>query len=266
LVFSDPPHTIIIQQHLSPCKVFKGEFAKFFQHDWRASFFSHLEQGLEECRNPTSKEREDDIHTPEMGTWESSETFKNLELNCRGQNTLPWTVLYTVGNVLKRRCLKWPLMGHSDICSTSYVWKKGQESNCRESNWQFDSRPLKGWFPSFQETCDIPLESSQRGLQLCFRPHCNRRSTQEVMHPQSCGTPSCCNFGTPSGTPGTKSHLDVAPVKWRRIYYMGEGGGFPRVWAVVSFVSPKSPMVRPSTKGAPESELTNSWLVGCRSE
>jgi hypothetical protein len=29
-------------------------------------------------------------------------------------------------------------MGHLDICSTSYVQKKG-----RESNWQFDSRPLK---------------------------------------------------------------------------------------------------------------------------
>ncbi len=47
---------------------------------------------------------------------------------------------------------------------------------------------------------------------------------------------------------------------------MGEGGGFPQVQAVVSFVSPKSPVVRPNTKGALESELTNLWLVGCRSE
>jgi hypothetical protein len=47
---------------------------------------------------------------------------------------------------------------------------------------------------------------------------------------------------------------------------MGEGGGFPRVRAVVSLVSPKSPVVRPSTKGAPESELSNLWLVECRSE
>ncbi len=29
-------------------------------------------------------------------------------------------------------------MGHSDICSTCYVQKKGWKSN-----WQFDSRPLK---------------------------------------------------------------------------------------------------------------------------
>jgi hypothetical protein len=42
---------------------------------------------------------------------------------------------------------------------------------------------------------------------------------------------------------------------------MGEGGGFLRVRAMVSLVSPESPMAYPSTKGAPESELTN-LLVG----
>jgi hypothetical protein len=47
---------------------------------------------------------------------------------------------------------------------------------------------------------------------------------------------------------------------------MGEGGGFPRVWPVVNLVNPKSPMARPSTKGVPENELTNLWLVGCRFE
>jgi hypothetical protein len=47
---------------------------------------------------------------------------------------------------------------------------------------------------------------------------------------------------------------------------MGEGGGFPRVQAVVNLVSPKSHVACLSTKGAPESELTNWWLVGCRSK
>jgi hypothetical protein len=90
------------------------------------------------CRNPTLKDCEDDTHTPEMGTWESFGTLEDLEFDCRGQNTLPWGFLYTVGKVLKRRCRKWPRMSHLDVCSTSYVRKKG-----RESNWQFDSRPLK---------------------------------------------------------------------------------------------------------------------------
>jgi hypothetical protein len=74
---------------------------------------------------------------PEMGTWESSGTPENSEFHCRGQNTLPWGVLYTIGKFLKCRCRKWPRMSHLDICSTSYVWKKGQKSNL-----QFDSRPL----------------------------------------------------------------------------------------------------------------------------
>ncbi len=60
---------------------------------------------------------------------------------------------------------------------------------------------------------------------------------------------------------GTKSHSDVSAVERRREYYMGEGGGFPQVWAVVSFVSPELPVACPSTKGAPKSELTN-LLVG----
>jgi len=42
---------------------------------------------------------------------------------------------------------------------------------------------------------------------------------------------------------------------------MGEGGGFPRVRAVVSLVNPELPMACPSTKGALECELTN-LLVG----
>jgi len=42
---------------------------------------------------------------------------------------------------------------------------------------------------------------------------------------------------------------------------MGEGGGFPRVRAVVSLVSLELPMACLSTKGALECELTN-LLVG----
>jgi hypothetical protein len=42
---------------------------------------------------------------------------------------------------------------------------------------------------------------------------------------------------------------------------MGEGGGFPRVQAVVSLVSPELPVACLNTKGVPESELTN-LLVG----
>ncbi len=70
--------------------------------------------------------------------------------------------------------------------------------------------------------------------------------------------------GLPLGSRKTKSYLDVAPVESCRIYYMGEGGHFPRVRAVVSLMSLESPVPCPSTKGVPESELTNLWLVECR--
>jgi hypothetical protein len=39
-----------------------------------------------------------------------------------------------------------------------------------------------------------------------------------------------------SGVPGEKSHLDVDPMERCRVYYKGEGGGFPQVRAVVSLV------------------------------
>jgi hypothetical protein len=81
---------------------------------------------------------EDETRTPKSGNMESSGTSKTLELNFRGQNTSPWGFLYTVRNFLKSRYRKWPRMSHSDIYNTSYVRKKG-----RESNWQFDSQPLK---------------------------------------------------------------------------------------------------------------------------
>ncbi len=59
------------------------------------------------------------------------------------------------------------------------------------------------------------------------------------------------------GSPGIKSHSNVGAAERRKEYYMGEGGGFPQVRAVVNLVSPESPVACPSTKGAPESELTN---------
>jgi hypothetical protein len=39
------------------------------------------------CHNPTLRECEDEIHTPEMGTWESFGTPEILEFDRRGQNT-----------------------------------------------------------------------------------------------------------------------------------------------------------------------------------
>jgi len=100
------------------------------------------------------------------------------------------------------------------------------------------------WFACVQVTWNISLESSWQGLQLCFRPHLDRRFPHKVMGPQSHGSPNFGNFGTP----GTKCHLDVGLLQRHKVYYKGEGGGFPQVRAVVSLVSLSLPVIHPSTK------------------
>jgi hypothetical protein len=44
--------------------------------------------------------------------------------------------------------------------------------------------------------------------------------------------------------------LDVGLVEKHRVYYKGEGGGFPQVRAVVNLVSSSLLMVCPSAKSA----------------
>jgi len=59
----------------------------------------------------------------------------------------------------------------------------------------------------------------------------------------------------------TESHSDVGAMERRREYYMGEGGGFPRIWAVVSLVNLGLPVACPNIKGALDCKLIN-LLVG----
>jgi hypothetical protein len=177
-------------------------------------------------------------HTPENGTWESTGTPKNSERNWRGQNTLPWGVLYTVGKVLKCRCSKWSRMSHLDICRTSYGRKKG-----RESNWQFDSRPLKVRNRPDSGACRSSVthrwkalkENYNFGLNLVLIQVRGEKLWASKVPRVQTGTVSGLHFGSP----GKNSHLDASAAESYKEYYMGEGGGFPWVWAVVSQVNPR---------------------------
>jgi hypothetical protein len=53
------------------------------------------------------------------------------------------------------------------------------------------------------------------------------------------------------GSLRTKCHLDVGLVERQRVYYKGEGDGFPQVRAMVSLVSSSLPVAHPSTKSVP---------------
>jgi hypothetical protein len=57
-------------------------------------------------------------------------------------------------------------------------------------------------------------------------------------------------------------HSDVASATSRREYYMGEGGGFPRVRAVVSLVCPSARGKSQHQKGVPNAKLTScGWFL-----
>jgi hypothetical protein len=184
---------------------------------------------------------------PKVGTWESRRTPKTLELDFRGQNNLPRGVFYTVGKFLKCRCQKWPCMSHSDIWSTSYGRKKG-----RESNWQFDSWPLKvGNRPdpgvyrwSATHRWKAIEESNKFALDLIPI----RGLSWELWASKVPGVQIGIVSGLLLGSPRTKSHSDAGVAEQCKEYYMGEGGGFPRVRAVVSQVSLCCPWLVPTPK------------------
>jgi hypothetical protein len=164
------------------------------------------------CRNPTLKECEDDTHTPEMGTWESFKTPKNSEFNCKGQNTFPWGVLYIVGKVLKHRCWKWPCMSHLNIFNTSYVQNKGQESN-----WQFDSRPLKVGNQPDPGVCKWSATHCWKALKESYKFSLDLIPigglSKELWVAKVTGVQTGTISGLLLGSPGKKCHSDVGGVE-----------------------------------------------------
>ncbi len=203
---------------------------------------------------------EDETHTPKSGNLESSGTPKNSELNCRGQNTFNWGVLYTIRKVLTCRCPIWPRMSQLGICSPSYGQKKG-----RESNWQFDSRPLKVGNRPESDVYSRSATWSWKALKESYKIASDlipiRGLSKKLLMPKIPGVQTGTVSGLLLESLGKKCHLDVASTESYREYSMGEGGGFPQVRAVVSQVNPELLVACPSTKGASECELTN-FLVG----
>jgi hypothetical protein len=84
------------------------------------------------------------------------------------------------------------------------------------------------------------------------------------LHTKLCAFKVVGIFGLPFGSPGTKSHLDVAPVEKHIVYYKGEGGGFPQVRAMVSLVCPSCPWLVLAQK-VPQLCTNHLVLVLCRS-
>jgi hypothetical protein len=168
---------------------------------------------------------------------ESSETLKNSELDCRSQISSHLNVLNVIGKVLKCRCPKWPRIGRLDIYSPSYGQKKG-----RESNWQFDSRPLK---VGNRPVPDVRSRSATWSWKALFEGYkfgldlvpIEGRG-EELRSPKVPGVQIGTISGLHFGSPGKKSHSDATPVGERRVYYREYGGGISGARAVVCHVSP----------------------------
>jgi hypothetical protein len=133
---------------------------------------------------------EDETCTPKSGNLEFVETPETLKFNCRGQNISHWSVLYTIGKLLKCRCRKWACMSHLNICSMSYGKKKG-----RESNWQFDSRPLKVGNQPDLGACRCSVTHRWKAFDESYK--FDPRSKQRVMSSQSGKNLNRNSFETP---------------------------------------------------------------------
>jgi hypothetical protein len=106
-------------------------------------------------------------------------------------------------------------------------------------------------FPCVQVACDMLLESCWWGLQIWLDLVSIGGLHKKLRGAKVARVPMLAISGLPFGSHETKSHLDEDLAKRCKVYYMGEGGGFPKVWAVVSLVSPRSPVALPSTKSVP---------------
>jgi hypothetical protein len=106
-------------------------------------------------------------------------------------------------------------------------------------------------FPCVQVACHIPLKSSRWGYNFALDLISIRSLHTKLWGPKIAEIPTLKISKLPFGSPGTKCHLDVGLVERHKIYYKGEGGGFPQVRAMVNLVSSSLPMVRPNTKSVP---------------
>jgi len=89
-----------------------------------------------------------------------------------------------------------------------------------------------------QVKCNTPLEALEESYKFASYLIPTRGLSWELWAPKVPGVQTRTVSELLLGNPETKSHSDAGVAEQRREYYMGEGGGFPRVWAVVSQVSP----------------------------
>jgi hypothetical protein len=103
-------------------------------------------------------------------------------------------------------------------------------------------------FRCMQVKCDMPLKISQGELQLWLDLILIRVWGEKLWAPKVLGVQTKTISRLHLESPEKNSHLDASAAESCKEYYMGEGGGFPQVRAVVNQVSPRLPVACPNTK------------------
>jgi hypothetical protein len=161
-----------------------------------------------ECKKVWGSEPSHSQVNSHVGSWSPKRTPKSSERDCRSQISSPWRVFYIIGKVLKCRFPKWPCMSHLDICSTSYGQKKGRESKVPVWEKMTFDHEKSGIDPIYLAAGNMPhiVGKLSTRLQLCFRPHRNRRSAEKVPGVLAGGI-----SGLPRGSPGREKPFGCQP-------------------------------------------------------
>ncbi len=180
---------------------------------------------------------------------ESRWTPESSKDDCSGQTSMTWGVPYIIGKILELRCLKWARVTHLDIWNISYGQKKGQESN-----WQFDSWPLKVKnrpdFLACKWRATYYWKALDKGYNFALDLICIGGLYAKLWRLKVVGVPTLAISGLPFGSPETKSHLDVGP--WRGAEYTIRGKVVaPPSLGRGEFCESELLVARLSTKGAP---------------
>ncbi len=164
------------------------------------------------CRNPTfgrvwgwhSHSRNGDLGV----LWDS----RNFRVQLQRSKHLSLRCFHAIRKLLKCRCRKWPRMSHLDICNTRYGKKKG-----RESNWQFNSRPLKVRNRPDPGVCKWSVTHCWKALNESYKITLNlisiRGLSKELWTHKVSGVQTRTILGLLLESLGTKSHSDAGAVE-----------------------------------------------------
>jgi hypothetical protein len=119
-------------------------------------------------------------------------------------------------------------------------------------HWQFDFRPLKVGNRPDPNVCSGSATHCWKALKESYKFSLDLIPIGGLSKELWSRKVLKVQIGTISrfllGSPGIKRHSDVGATERHKEYYMREGGGFPRVRAVVSHVSSCCPWLFPTPR------------------